>query len=206
MTVKYLKPREWNQAGRISLFMKLWDQPLTEAQAAQLKEKAPMSQKRSDFGNLNNEGTPYPSQSCLISRFHPDFVDVLEPGVTRLVEAVGVHHNLVTYTSCEGHNYTDAAIPKDERHVGIIPRCEAEQKAVPALFEAAAAFINQGFSDAPIEGAVMDHSLSDGDLSYPAVDLYLSKKEDACWSHYFEWVDQVSTALCDYLFDREPIA
>ncbi|CAM2005473.1 hypothetical protein [Acanthopleuribacter pedis] len=206
MTVTYLKPRQWNQSLQVSLFMKLWDQPLTEDQAATLKAKAPMSQKRSAFGNLNIEGTPFPSQSCLASRFHPDFVSVLEPGVIELVEAVGVHHNLITYTSCEGHHYHHPETANDERHVGILSRDKAEHAAVLRLFEAAAAFINRTGNNTPVEGALMDHGVSDGDRVYPAADLYLVKRDGFSWAAYFDAVDAVCAALCGYLFDQEPIA
>ncbi len=195
MTIRYLSPRGHNRSGRVDLFMKLWDRPLSEAQAEQLKKVAPVSQQRSASGNLNNEGTPYPSLSCLISRFHPDFEGVLEPGVKDLLLMVAVDLNLVTYTSCEGHYYRDSDCEPDERHVGVIPRNAAELSTTLILFEQVGAEVNGRYPNGPVEVALMKHTVLDGEKVYPAVDLFLSRREGATWEAYFEHVDEVCAEL-----------
>ena len=185
MNVRYLKSRGDNRSSNVARFMKLWDTPLTAAQQDEFRRLAPASQKLSATGNLNNDGTPYPSTSCLVSRFHPDFESVLEPGVKEFLAAIAIDLNLVTYTSCEGHFYPDGTHPHDERHVGVIPRSDGERQRILQLFETVAQEINGRFPEAPIEVAIMDHSVRDGDTVYSALDLYLSKREGAGWDQYF---------------------
>jgi hypothetical protein len=195
MTIRFLPPRVENHSSRVDLFMRLWDTPMTAAQQAELGRRVTVSQQRSAFGNLNNEGTPYPSQSCLVSRFHPDFESIIEPGVRPLLAAIAIDLDLVTYTSCEGHRYADPRRNPDERHVGVIPRSTAEAQRVLALFESAARRTNERHGDAAVEVAIMHHTVADGDHVYPAIDLYLSKTEHASWDSYFADLDIVCHTL-----------
>jgi hypothetical protein len=206
MTIRYLSPRAHNRSGRVDLFMKLWDRPLSEAQSNQLKKVAPVSQQRSSAGNLNNEGTPYPSLSCLISRFHPDFEGVIEPGVKELLLMIAVDLNLVTYTSCEGHHYSNSDCEPDERHVGMIPRNAEELSAILNVFEQVGTDVNSRYPDGPVEVAIMKHTVLDYEKAYPAVDIYLSRREGATWQGYFDHVDEVCSELVSRLRQITAIA
>jgi hypothetical protein len=202
MTVRYLTPRPANQSSRVALFMKLWDAPLTPEQQEQLRQRAPVVQRQSAFGNLNDEGTPYPSRSCLITRFHPDFESVIEPGVKDLMFAIAIDHDLVTYTSCQGHLYASETYPYDERHVGVIPRDPEERQRILALFEEVARDVNARFPDAAIEVAIMDHAVRDGETVYPAIDLYLSARAGRSPAEYFAELDRMSAELVGALLAR----
>jgi hypothetical protein len=202
MTIRYLPPRIENHSSRVDLFMRLWDTPMTAAQQDELARSVSVTQQRSAFGNLNNEGTPYPSQSCLISRFHPDFESIIEPGVRSLLATIAIDLDLVTYTSCEGHNYTGTARCPDERHVGIIPRSTDEAARVLGVFEAAARATNQRHPGAAAEAAIMRHTVADGDRVYPAIDLYVSRAAHASWDAYFAELDAVAATLDDELVAR----
>lgn len=202
MTVRYLPPRAANQSSRVDLFMKLWDAPLTAEQQDKLRQLAPVTQRQSPFGNLNDEGTPYPSRSCLVTRFHPDFESVIEPGVRELMFAIAIDHDLVTYTSCQGHLYENAAYPYDERHVGVIPRTPEERQRILALFEDVARDVNGRFPDAAVEVAIMDHTVKDGEAVYPAIDLYLSARAGRSPAEYFAELPPVSAELVGALLAR----
>lgn len=206
MRIRYLEPRSYNRSDRVELFMRLWDSPLSEEEMKRLGAAAPITQMRSDFGNLNNTGTPFPSASCLASRFHPDFVSVIEPGVHDFLLAIAIDHNLVTYTSCEGHDYRAKKREPDERHVGVILRDRDEELRAIATFEDVGTDVNRTLPESAVEVALMFHSVSDGDLIYPALDLYLSKKQLAEWDEYFAQIDTVSEHLVKRLNEANPIA
>ena len=202
MNVRYLEPRGTNNSSRVEPFMKLWDIPLSPAQQEKLKREGPVAQKRAETGNLNVEGTPYPSFSCLLTRFHPDFEAVVEPGVRQFLYAIAIDHDLVTYTSCEGHFYTEEGSIQDERHVGIIPRNPEERRRALAMFEEVAREFNGRFPSEPIEVAIMDHTVRDGEAVFPAIDLYLSKREGRNWNEYFAELERLSAELVSALLKR----
>lgn len=206
MGIRYLQPRSHNRSDRVELFMRLWDRPLSDEEMQRLGEAAPISQIRSDFGNLNNTGAPFPADSCLASRFHPDFVSVIEPGVKELLLTIAIDHNLVTYTSCEGHDYRANEREPDERHVGVIPRDEAEMERAVKTFEAVGEQINRALEASSVEATLMAHTVSDGNRVYPALDLYLSKKAQAQWDDYFAQIDDAAERLTVLLREAEPIA
>lgn len=199
MTIRYLAPRGVNRSSRVEQFMRLWDTPVSAAQQAELGRRVVIKQLRSPYGNINDEGTPYPSRSCFVNRFHPAFESLIEPGVLSLLAAVAIDLDLVTYTSCEGHRYPGTPRPPDERHVGIIARSPAEAERVLARFERAASLTNARHPDKAAEVAIMRHTLLDGDLVYPAIDLYVSRREEASWDAYFADVDEVGETLAKTL-------
>lgn len=202
MAIRYLPPRAENRSSRVDLFMRLWDTPVTQEQQEELGRRIVMKQQRSAFGNLNNEGTPYPSQSCLVTRFHPDFESIIEPGVRQLLAAIAIDLDLVTYTSCEGHHYIDTPQRPDERHVGIIPRSGEEAQRALALFESAAASTNDRHPSASAEVAIMHHTVADGEVVYPAIDLYVCKSARATWDSYFADLEAVCNTLTEELLAR----
>ena len=204
MAVKFLQPRAVNRSRKVDLLIKLWDRPLTPSQQEQLAELARVKQSKSEHGNINN-GTPFPLFSCLLGRYHPDFEAVLEPGVKDLVLIVANHHNLITYTSCEGHIYPNAEHPNDQRHVGIVARDQEERKKVLELFVEAGNHVNARFPAAAVEVGVMDHVLNAKDKVYPAVDLYLSRKEDSTWDDYFSELDEICGRLVEALRSPPPL-
>jgi hypothetical protein len=203
MAIRYLPPRTKNRTSRLALLRQLWDVPVTKAQQDELACRAVVTQQRSRFGNLNNQGTPYPSESCLVTRFHPSFESVIEPGVRPLLAAIAIDLDLVTYTSCEGHHYDGTAQAPDERHVGIIPRSTEEERRVLALFERAATRSNARYPAAAAEVALMHHTVVDGDVACPAIDLYVCKPAGASWEAYFADIDRVSDSLTDALIGGE---
>ncbi|MBA0263641.1 MULTISPECIES: hypothetical protein [Stenotrophomonas] len=195
MNVRFLESRGFNQSTQVDLFIRLWDTPIDEVVSERLAILAPLQQISSPFGNMNNTGTPYPSTSCLASRFHPDFESVIEPGVKGLLFAIAIDHNLVTYTSCEGHDYRSDGREPDERHVGVVSRDGDEHCKVVAAFTEVASRFNAGYPSAAIEAALMVHTVRSAAREYPAVDLYLSKRERAGWDAYFAEVDAACAQL-----------
>lgn len=195
MAVRYLPPRTKNASSNLTTFLRFWTRSVPAELQRRIEAQYPLSQLRSPFGNLNNRGTPYPSDSCLAPRWHPHFQSVIEPGVVELVKVMTDHHGLVTYTSCEGHHYEGTGRSDDERHVGMVARSPREFEAMLHTFEDVGAKVNDEHSDSAVEVAIMKHSVQGDERTYPAVDLYLSRKGAAAWSEYFASVD----AVCDGL-------
>lgn len=123
-----------------------------------------------------------------------------------LLLVIAIDHNLVTYTSCEGHDYRASRRVPDERHVGVIPRDLEEQHRAIVTFEIVGADVNSALAESAVEVALMVHSVSDGDQVYPALDLYLSKKVLAQWDDYFAQLDAASECLVKRLQEGESIA
>lgn len=197
--IRYLSPRRENRSSNIERVMRLWDTPVTPAQQTEIARRVVIKQLRSPYGNINDQGTPYPSQSCFVNRFHPEFEAMIEPGVRSLLAAVAIDLDLVTYTSCEGHRYPGTPRAPDERHVGIVARSPAEAERVLAKFEQAASVINARHADKATEVALMRHTLTDGDIVYPAMDLFVCRRMESSWDAYFADVDAVGEALAEAL-------
>ena len=198
MTVKMLAARGTNQAPKIDTLIRLWDRPLSPKEREQLARLAPIKQDTSEFGNIN-DGTPYPSTSRLVGREHPHFEINIETGVKTLVKSVGTHHNLVTYTSCGGHQYPDSTRNNNRRHVGIVTRDKDEYQRALALFTKVGEHINGLHPNAAIEIAIMVHHLVDEDKNHEVLDLYLHNKDGASWQDYFDQVDNICNDLVAYL-------
>lgn len=204
MTVKMLPPREKNWARKVDSLIKLWDRPLSEKEKETLARLAPIKQEVSEFGNINNGAPNTASTSCLISRTHPHFENVIEPGVKELVVCVAKYHNLITYTSCGGHRYDDGVTSNNRRHVGVLTRDAAEHERAMELFVAVGEHINARFSNAAIEIALMSHSLAGEDKTYPVLDLYLHIKSGRSWDDYFAEADEISKELVAQLY-KQPV-
>lgn len=205
MTIRYLSPRGENRSSNVERIIRLWDTPPSPAQQAAIARRVVIQQVRSPYGNINEQGTPYPSRSSFINRFHPEFEAMIEPGVRALLAAVAIDLDLVTYTSCEGHRYPGTSRDPDQRHVGIVARSPAEAERVLATFERVASVINARHADKAAEVAIMRHSLIDGDITYPAIDLYVCRRVTSSWDAYFADVDAVGEALAEALARDETV-
>lgn len=197
MSIRYLESRNLNRSSQVELFMKLWDVPVTDEQRQVLGERMKVTQKTSEFGNMNNAGTPYPSESCLVNRFHPNFETVIEPGVRELVYAIGIDRNYVTYTSCEGHDYAGTQSENDMRHVGIIARSQMEFEQAKTEFENINLKVKDKLLDTPIELALMTHSVTTDNKEMPVIDFFLAKRIDANWDDYFQNLDKATSIVLD---------
>ena len=61
---------------------------------------------------------------------------------------------------------------------------------------------NSRFPEEPIDVAIMDHTVKDGETVYSAIDLYLSRREGRSWSEYFAHLDRLSSELVSALLKR----
>lgn len=184
-----LTPRQVNEVSNLGWVVRNW---ASGRVAAATDDRAP----RSKFGNINIDCTPHSSRSLLLPASDGAFFTHIEPGVRRLVAAF-VALGLITYTSCEGHDY-DEGTP-DERHVGLVIRTLDEKERVLELWNSIGTSVGGLAAAQSCELGYMDHSLACGDRRVRALDLYIVKRPNAGWEGYFRDVDDMSAAVADAL-------
>lgn len=193
--VRILAAREENNFPGARQFMHRWDffrdRPTPSALGT-----IRSSVKRSETGNLNIRGTNYASTSTMFISRQDGFLDVVEKGVRAWVELFAIAYDMITYTSCEGHDYGNA-IPPDQRHVGIIPRSDAEYRICRDFFMAVAEHWNRTGQNHCSEAAIMEGRLRDRDADLPTLDFYLIKIQATSWADYFRMLDTDTGSLLE---------
>ena len=89
-------------------------------------------------GHINVEGSARCLSSAIFTPAASEFWNAVEPGIRPLVAFLVEKLDCITYSSCEGHPPSDDGYPMRGRHVGILPRDEAEHaRLIAALGRAA---------------------------------------------------------------------
>lgn len=81
--------------------------------------------------------SPQTSRYCgnTLSRWHPQFTELLEPGVREVVRSSAFDRDWITYTSCEGHLRESAgSLYPRLCHIGFIPRRAPEALEILGVF------------------------------------------------------------------------
>jgi hypothetical protein len=154
--------------------------------------------RASESGNINIAGTDGASLSMIFLPWQEGFFETIEPGVRDLVRFFAFQLDYITYTSCEGHWYRDRGAG-DERHVGILPRTEAEKSMALNGFAAVGYEWNRRCAHSPITIAAMHGTVKDDQARLPTLDLYLAKRNGASWHSYFSVLDTASRRLDEIL-------
>jgi len=149
----------------------------------------PVLSRRSMYGNINESGLPGDYRSRVITPHRPEFHEIIEPGVRELVRMLVERHDLLTYSSCEGHFYRGLVIAPVPRQVSLLPESVA-----------AAGFTLRGLqrvlsclkhNDA-VRGKV-DVELLYGPMAWLGIKLILEPAGD--WCSYFSAVDEYTSEL-----------
>jgi hypothetical protein len=153
--------------------------------------------KTGRHGNINQTGEPDCYSGTILSRNHPDFQSAIEPGVRRLVTTLANKWGCVTYTSCEGHRYSDMNMTPTERMVGLIPRTSEEYGSLFKRLRSTVANVNRANSE---QGVVVDitakHLLADIGPTR-AIDIVLRRRSGHDWDSYHKCIEPVYTDLVD---------
>ncbi|UTW58840.1 hypothetical protein KFE96_00590 [Kordiimonas sp. SCSIO 12603] len=179
-------------------FMLRWDYFKTQ-KAPSAHGRLKLSTRRSLAGNLNQEGTSYASRSTMFFPSQDGFWDAVEEGVKPLVLSLAIHHDFITYTSCEGHLYAQSNEDPDERHIGIIPRSTEEYQRCLNLLTDSCIDHNTKNDNSSTSARVLEHTLIDYEERLPVIDLILEKKETASWETYFDELDYSTKTLADFI-------
>lgn len=146
-------------------FLRRWDDR-TEA-----GQQLPQQLKRSGVGNINLRGSADCYHSYLLTRWHPSFELVIEPGVRDLVIALVRHWDCVTYTSCEGHP-AQGSVPMRPRHVGLVARSSSEYARLDRLLRTLVDLTNGGSDRGSVRLRLLHRVIiADEDLRAPGLDL-----------------------------------
>ena len=96
-----------------------------------------------------------------------------------------------TYTSCEGHYYGHNGLHPVERHVGVLPRTEAERQTILSKLTAVSVKVNSRLLLGAVRVEVIVHSLQSNEMCYPAIDLFFKRRRLHSWQSYFKSLEGV---------------
>jgi hypothetical protein len=195
----YGEKRGVNRFDGARALMAEWDDP----QAMRNRVKYPL--RKSAYGNINDTGGAGELPALILTPTHPHFERFVEEGVRTLVVVLARRHGLITYTSCEGHRYDEGGPSSSERHVGLLPRSQAEYDAAERTFIAVGREVNALALTPHVQVALLRHTLDVGQEQLPALDLYLARNKSSGWSDYFASVGAVCDATVAALNSAEAI-
>lgn len=130
----------------------------------------------------------------LLTYWHPNFMDVVEPGVRRLTELLITRLDCVTYSSCEGHA-SEQIETTYLRYVSVVCRNDSERRRFLDVLEAVATDC-AGMSDSSVR-VVIETGFIDTDDGNRAdtVDVVFSTDPSALGT-YFDEVDDAYGRFC----------
>ena len=178
-----------NRVSNLQEFVKSWDDGGVSSKNAKVV--------RGPSGNINLTGKPN-DVSWNIVKNDKRFESFIEPGVRDLVLVIVNHLELVTYTSCEGHAYTDDLHKPDRRHVGIAPRNLIEAGQIWKLVEPLCAQLSEEVA-VRLEVTTLDDKFN----CYLA--FQLSFEPLLTWEQYFDVLDNQYKKFVDRLLRLPPI-
>lgn len=171
-------------------FLDRWDR--------RLPFEARTSPVQSRWGNLNAEGGTHLSRALALTPVDQGWRQALEPGVADLVEFFALERSLVTYDSCEGHAYPNAAISPGLRRVGLFPRTEADWSLIASLASHVSTLSTSQLAGSPVEPSlVRTHLFSEAqpNQSWEVVDLGLAPRREVSWEDYFSYLNAATEIL-----------
>jgi len=172
----HVRPREPNSIASTRELLCSWEYPRTTVAKCFAISEA---------GNINFGGVIAGTYAHIFVPDETDFEASIEDGVRPIVLTIVRDGGLITYTSCEGHDYgsTDGG---SECHVGVLPRTRAELRRALKTFRYAAMRAAKNLAVSSV--AVYPWHLYDRDSKreVPVVDMYLHRLTNVGWGRYIE--------------------
>lgn len=183
-----------NEASNLLGFLEAWSDPDHERNHIDVEDLL------TPDGRITELHDPAPGRGPLVTRHHPRFKALLEPGVRDLVLRLVTTWNLVTYSSCEGHRLPDGR---------IMPWCIGAldlSGVAPRLF----AILQQHCEDLNGSDEMTSLNIGRGELrsgatTFPFVELRLHPAIGVEWHDYVAARDRMTEMLCrteEHLTDR----
>ena len=147
-----------------------------------------------EAGNINIDGRPESHESLVMTRWHAEFAESLEPGVRELVLKLVSAWNCITYSSCEGHPTTPAS-GRRHRHVCILPRSATEYAALLAALTSLARTANADAGSSGARAKVLQCIVTGDGLEAPSLDLVFSSREGDDDDAYFADLEALYDAV-----------
>ena len=180
-----IRMSEKNQMTNLDAFCRTWDSAGTSASEATIL--------RSEFGNINLQGSPLSQASWNIVRSDPRFSEFLEDGIKELVLVLTDDFKWITYSSCEGHFYPDEDIPPRRRSVSIAPRSLQEAARIAGVLQ----FVKDTVRSEHVEFLIRAIPIVDESRHHLGIELDLLPKSG--WANYFDNLHAVTTEATDTL-------
>lgn len=191
----WLMPRrKINRMRNVPGFIRLWDEGKPDDRHWRYRLR------RSSSGNINSTGSIGGLSAPALAHWHPQFEAGLEDGVRALVLALVCGGRWISYTSCAGHHYGDLPLQNAERHVGLLPRSEAERDVLAAALVKIVKADQSNASDVARAGLVSTW-LDDRGRNWPTIELYIAKNPERTWDEYFSEVDRETNRIVDNALD-----
>src|SRR4051812_38134547 len=148
--------------------------------------------RRTEYGNISETRVLGDYRGHALSRWHPQFAASVETGVRPLVRMLVERFGYITYTSCEGHTYPGRDATPVERHVGLLPREDAERREMLVTLRAACRAVRRESRARHVYVGLLQHRLETQNLNRQVVTLYFFRRRcNTSWSSYFGELDGV---------------
>lgn len=140
-----------------------------------------------ESGHINIAGTSACALAKAYTRWDAEFAEVIEPGVRQLVFRLIHTYDCITYSSCEGHNSAPRACePLSIRHVGIVPRDEAERRSLTKALEKAANAANRAAGSESVSIEVIQETLDSEGTAWPCIEIQFKLLAGGCQEYFLE--------------------
>jgi len=181
-----------NRVTNLEKFIQLWDRNVI------LPETDLDILKKSPQGNINIDGTASCFMARLLISSHPKFEEAIESGVRKLVMALIKKFNCITYSSCQGHFFSDKSAPMRERVVQIIPRDNLEHEYLLNVLKSLANSANLKVRQKSVKLLVYEENLASKNLTMSGIRMqFKSQVEDE--EIYFREIEGLYTNIVDLI-------
>jgi uncharacterized protein len=151
-------------------------------------------------GPINIEGTARCQSAAIYTPAAPEFRGSIEARVRPLVLFLVEQLGCITYSSCEGHPPEGEALMRG-RHVGILPRDEADRLRLVALLGAAAEATSPAADRTLVDLQIREDVVAGDGPDVHCIDiLFVAGSYD--WPAYAGKVDEVQASFLEQLRAR----
>ncbi|MEV0963703.1 radical SAM protein [Streptomyces sp. NPDC049910] len=191
------RPRSPNTMLDVDAFLVRWDNPEVH--------RGEVTLRTSEHGNINTVGMAGVHEADDLDPAHAMWRAAIEPGVWPLVDTITRHWGLITYDSCQGHQYVGLELSPTGLRVGVLARDREEYaRAAAALCRAATVAAAALPADIEVNVGRSELTCETSGVTTPVLDLSLVPSVGRSWEAYFASLDQAAAVLTAALLAERP--